>query len=97
WASPTLVSGFAPRSKEVAGAGKISFRMGDGVPKWHAASGRLLLTSQVVTYIKSGVLMPRPRIRYPIYSVYDPVHDDWAPWQRLRFPGDENQYWSAGA
>ena len=66
----------------------------DNVPKWHAASGKLLGTGQTVWYRNNRVMPVRPRST--AYAVYDPGAGEWSDWKRLVMP-DQLRFQSAGA
>lgn len=66
----------------------------DFVPKWHAASGKLLGTGQTVWYENNQVMKVRPRAT--AYAVYDVGAGEWSPWQRLEMPA-EPRFANAGA
>jgi hypothetical protein len=68
----------------------------DATPRWHAATGRLLVTGQTAAY-RGDRLAPDPRPRRTAYSVYDPISRRWSAWDTMVMPDDENRFFSCGA
>lgn len=68
----------------------------DGTPRWHAKTGRLLLTGHIARYI-GDELMPEPRPRQTSYAVLDPATNQWSAPGLLQTPDDADQYFSLGS
>jgi len=92
WSGPVCHESTLGRRKEPGG---IEAVICDATPKWHAATGKLLLTGHVARYV-GDKLMPDPRPRQTAYSVYDPLARVWAPWDTLAMP-DSDTFYNAGA
>lgn len=67
----------------------------DATPRWHAKTGRLLLTGHVARYI-GDELMPDPRPRETSYATLDPATNQWGKPGLLEMP-DAELYFTAGA
>jgi hypothetical protein len=64
---------------------------GDLTPKWHAASGKLLITGSTMRYRDAkGPIKNAPR--QVVYSSYDPTAREWARWATLEMPPGELSY-----
>lgn len=67
----------------------------DFTPQWHQASGKLLGFGHTCRYV-NGKLMPAPRPRETVWSVYDERLHEWQPAQLLDMQ-DHETYFCAGA
>lgn len=66
----------------------------DFVPKWHAASQRLLGIGHSVWYRNNRVMHERPR--GIAYAVYDAARESWSSWKTVDLP-DEVRFQNAGS
>lgn len=67
----------------------------DMTPRWHHASGRLLLTGHTARYADDRSPIAHHR-RETAYSAYDPAGRAWSPWDTVKMP-DLPQFQSCGA
>jgi len=84
---PTMV-----RWKEEGGVEAV---LCDATPKWHALTGKILLTGQVARYVGDH-LMPDPRPRHTAYAVFNEQGQEWSLPSFLHMP-DPDRYFSSGA
>ena len=76
--------------------GGIQIAMCDATPTYHRATGKLLLLGHYAAYINDK-LMPSPRPRHTVYSVYDAETGDFSPFKLLEMPTDaEETYFACG-
>ena len=67
----------------------------DATPFFHRKSGKLILTGHDVMYINDE-MMPPPRPRHTVWSVFDEKMGSWSEFKTLIMP-DEEQYFSCGS
>lgn len=67
----------------------------DATPFFHRKSGKLILTGHDVMYINDE-MMPAPRPRHTVWSVYDETSGQWSEFKALTMP-DEEKYFSCGS
>ena len=76
--------------------GGVQIAMCDATPTYHRATGKLLLLGHYAAYINDK-LMPSPRPRHTVYSVYDVETGDFSPFKLLEMPTDaEETYFACG-
>ena len=78
--------------------GKVSIIIGicDFTPGWHPQSNKLLAIGHTVYYTPKGQLLGNKRPRSTAYAVYDPLKDQWSPWQQLEMP-DKHKFFNSGS
>ena len=82
WSAPVEHADTLGRRTETPG---VEVAAGDFCPKWHAASGKLLMTGQTFHY--SDEKHPRLNDSKQVsYSYYDTATRQWAPWATLEAP-----------
>ncbi len=90
----------APQEQPALGwrYGKDSVIIGicDFTPGWHPPSGKLLAIGHTVYYKPGGQLLGPQRPRSTAYAVYDPVKDQWSPWQQVEMP-DKHKFFNSGS
>ena len=67
----------------------------DATPFFHRATGKLLLTGHDAIY-RDDKLMPPPRPRHVIWSVWNDTSGQWSEYKALAMP-DEELYFSCGS
>ena len=67
----------------------------DATPFFHRHSGKLILTGHEALYVNDE-LMPPPRPRHTLWSVFDENSVSWSGFKSLAMP-DEEQYFSCGS
>ena len=67
----------------------------DATPFYHKKSGTLLLTGHDAIYGEKA-LLPAPRPRHTMWSVFDRKKGDWTPFQQITMP-DEEKFFSCGS
>jgi len=96
WSPPQKAAALTERTECVAGLPEVHIRFADPVVKWHAGSQTLLLTGHTAKY-HGFHLMPPPRPRHTIYSLYNPATNEWGEWRKLLLPNDRGKFYNAGA
>ncbi|GAA4438696.1 hypothetical protein GCM10023091_19610 [Ravibacter arvi] len=92
WTAPVENTQTLGRRKEPEAGMEVG--VSDFTPKWHERSGKLLGTGHTVRYKDNHLAVNATRST--IWSVYDPVMDQWSDWKTLAMPADSNFY-SEGA
>ncbi len=90
WSPPQMQPAFR-RWQEPGG---VEVAVSDFTPQWHAATGRLLGLGHTCRYV-GGALMPTPRPRESVYSVFDAGRNLWGPARVLEMP-DAGRFFSSG-
>ena len=67
----------------------------DATPFFHRATGKLIITGHSACYLNNQ-LMPPPRPRHTVWSVWDEQNNDWLPYQYVDMP-DKEAYFSCGS
>jgi hypothetical protein len=96
WSAPKQARALAEKVECIEGTGNVHIRFADPVVKWHAGSQKLLLTGHTAKY-HGFHLMPRPRPRHTVYSIYNPETNEWCEWRKLILPDDNGKFYNAGA
>lgn len=81
------------RRRDIGGGVERAFS--DATPFYHRKSGKLLLTGHEVLYINDK-LMPPPRPRHTLWSVWDETSGQWSEFKMLEM-GDDEKYFSCGS
>lgn len=83
--SPIVKSATLTRRKLADGSEQT---LSDATPMYHRATGKMLLVGHEVLYIDDEI-MPPPRPRHTLWSVFDRAKRDWAPFRQIDMPDNE--------
>ena len=92
WEGPVHHADVLGRRRERNG---IEVGICDATPRWHVATGQLLLTGHTVRYQDNKhPIVARPR--ETAYAAYSPAAKTWSPWDTVAMP-DQPEFGNAGA
>ena len=90
WTNPQAPESLAWRKE----SDQVTIGVKDITPGWHSSTGKLLAIGVKVRYNQDGHhLYDKPGSHEAAYSIYDPQKNTWSPWQMLRMPNSDSQFY----